>query len=963
MRNAMARQWLRREGRAPQRSSRPSAQPVRYCITQVGTAPPSPSFRMRGPKFNGLCPNSESRPGLFAMSSPGAAPRGDLSRPRRRRASDLEMRFPAGHPRVPSAPAPQPQAYHGPAPGFPPQIHMFQSQSIPHPHSSPPAPTQKTPERRPSPKIISRDEDITRLFRVCTTGKEHAQLLHEAVIYAKPEDTREKGLLQEFLQRCRQSQEMIASQIPWATAQAERSSNAAGKTRESKEEALLAELLDANEQLLGALKSYEDLETALAEKEVAQATKVERKLQILSAITALAPTTAESSLVNEIFSIADTSRQGFISIVAATKILQGAGLPPRILDEILRIANVEENDVLSRQVVAIAVRLLGHAQAQQRVSSNISVDESMILRPAEQLVRIDGLDDPTPSNHPNESGPSTPSLPPLTPQDREKFLRIFAKSGAQNNMLSGQEARDLFMKSKLPVQTLAHIWELADPYQRGALDAPSFIVAMYLIQGVMSGRISTLPPTLPENVYLAANGSFSPPPSSSSSSSSSPPIASGSSPSNPPPLPPKTIGDWDVDLDIRTTANQFFDVLDEKGKGYIDVHSAKGYFEQSGLPVYVIHQIWRLADVDSDGRLTREEFAVAMYLIQMRESGKVLPVVLPSSLVPPSMRRHPPPSSSTRTQEAMLIDLSDDAPTQDSSSVRPSMRHHQSQSSTSSMSAGSASSTSILDELTPVDVVPKFPVPMVPTGSANSPLYEIGASSPTSPTPTSPSSMKPPNSMTIPNSMTPPSSMTTPRLSFNPPNSNTTPTPFGSPPPSAIPSDWYWAVTPSEKLSSDHFFEILDPFKRGYVEREAGVLFLGKSGLGAEVIERIWDLADIDHDDRLLPEDFAVAMHLVRDKLSGKDLPGTTTLPPELVPPSVRNGTRQVPPPPPPPRRQPAAAALASQDDGASGSGSGSGRGVQMQSLQAVHDVPETEDDVRSATPPPPYEPVASDAQ
>ena len=45
-----------------------------------------------------------------------------------------------------------------------------------------------------------------------------------------------------------------------------------------------------------------------------------------------------------------------------------------------------------------------------------------------------------------------------------------------------------------------------------------------------------------------------------------------------------------------------------------------------------------LADLDNNGQLTREGFAVAMHLIQKRIAGQELPEVLPSSLVPPSMR-------------------------------------------------------------------------------------------------------------------------------------------------------------------------------------------------------------------------------------------------------------------------------------------------------------------------------------
>lgn len=45
-------------------------------------------------------------------------------------------------------------------------------------------------------------------------------------------------------------------------------------------------------------------------------------------------------------------------------------------------------------------------------------------------------------------------------------------------------------------------------------------------------------------------------------------------------------------------------------------------------------------------------------------------------------------------------------------------------------------------------------------------------------------------------------------------------------------------------------------------------------------------LADGDDDDKLSREEFAVAMHLVKEKLSGKDLPNS--LPFSLIPPSAR---------------------------------------------------------------------------
>jgi hypothetical protein len=52
------------------------------------------------------------------------------------------------------------------------------------------------------------------------------------------------------------------------------------------------------------------------------------------------------------------------------------------------------------------------------------------------------------------------------------------------------------------------------------------------------------------------------------------------------------------------------------------------------------------------------------------------------------------------------------------------------------------------------------------------------------------------------------------------------------------------------------------------------------------MLAHIWNLADIQHRGKLNADEFAVAMHLIYQKLNGKDLPGE--LPENLVPPSQR---------------------------------------------------------------------------
>ena len=61
---------------------------------------------------------------------------------------------------------------------------------------------------------------------------------------------------------------------------------------------------------------------------------------------------------------------------------------------------------------------------------------------------------------------------------------------------------------------------------------------------------------------------------------------------------------------------------------------------RSKLPNSVLRRVWNLSDIDQDGMLDRDEFAVAMFLIDHKLSGNDIPDVLPDRLVPPSKVHH-----------------------------------------------------------------------------------------------------------------------------------------------------------------------------------------------------------------------------------------------------------------------------------------------------------------------------------
>ncbi|KAJ1363189.1 hypothetical protein KIN20_022998 [Parelaphostrongylus tenuis] len=72
--------------------------------------------------------------------------------------------------------------------------------------------------------------------------------------------------------------------------------------------------------------------------------------------------------------------------------------------------------------------------------------------------------------------------------------------------------------------------------------------------------------------------------------------------------------------------------------GYISGRVAKEHMVKSKLPNAVLGKIWKLADVDRDGQLDADEFALANYLINLKLEGHELPVELPKHLIPPSKR-------------------------------------------------------------------------------------------------------------------------------------------------------------------------------------------------------------------------------------------------------------------------------------------------------------------------------------
>lgn len=94
--------------------------------------------------------------------------------------------------------------------------------------------------------------------------------------------------------------------------------------------------------------------------------------------------------------------------------------------------------------------------------------------------------------------------------------------------------------------------------------------------------------------------------------------------------------EWIVNKE-RTTYDAVFEAL-RPTEGKVSGASAKIEMVKSKLPNSVLGKIWKLADIDKDGSLDKDEFALAMHLINVKLEGNDLPNELPEHLFPPSKR-------------------------------------------------------------------------------------------------------------------------------------------------------------------------------------------------------------------------------------------------------------------------------------------------------------------------------------
>uniref|UniRef100_A0A8C5QJL5 Epidermal growth factor receptor pathway substrate 15 like 1 n=1 Tax=Leptobrachium leishanense TaxID=445787 RepID=A0A8C5QJL5_9ANUR len=244
-------------------------------------------------------------------------------------------------------------------------------------------------------------------------------------------------------------------------------------------------------------------------------------------------------------------------------------------------------------------------------------------------------------------------------EEKAKFDGIFDSLVPVNGLLSGDKVKPVLINSKLPLDILGRVWDLSDIDKDGHLDRDEFAVAMHLVYRALEKE--PVPSILPQSLIPPSKRkktpSFagavpvlpaSPPPKDSLRST--PSHGSMSSLNSAGSLSPKhsskpPTANWVVPQADKIRYDDIFLQTDLDMDGYVSGLEVKDIFMQSGLPQNILAA---LADTRQMGKLSKDQFALAMYLIQQKVSkGIDPPQVLSPDMIPPMERNTPVQDSSS----------------------------------------------------------------------------------------------------------------------------------------------------------------------------------------------------------------------------------------------------------------------------------------------------------------------------
>eukprot|EP00064_Thunnus_orientalis_P004448 superscaffoldBa00000405_g4460 len=329
----------------------------------------------------------------------------------------------------------------------------------------------------------------------------------------------------------------------------------------------------------------------------------------------------------------DPGNSGKISAGDAAQFLKKSGLSDSTLGKIWDLADSERKGYLDKRGFFIALRLVASAQGGNDIS----------LNNLNQTLAAPKFKD-TSSPLLSVSTTSTDNWA-IRPDEKGKFEGIFESLSPVNGLLSGDKVKPVLINSKLPLDVLGKVMHLVyramekEPIpttlpaslvppskrKKSAVALPGAVAVLPALSGLAAGAaplketLRSTPP-LPSATPLSTT-TVNLSPKHSFKSSSQPAV------------------NWVVPVADRERYDDIFKKMDTDNDGLVTGTEVIEIFMQSSLSQTMLAQIWGLADTKQTGKLTREQFSLAMYLIQQKVTkGMDPPSTLTPDMIPPSER-------------------------------------------------------------------------------------------------------------------------------------------------------------------------------------------------------------------------------------------------------------------------------------------------------------------------------------
>ncbi|XP_035793898.1 epidermal growth factor receptor substrate 15-like 1 isoform X3 [Anopheles albimanus] len=365
----------------------------------------------------------------------------------------------------------------------------------------------------------------------------------------------------------------------------------------------------------------------------------------------------------------DPKETNEIGALDAAKFLKRSGLSDVVLSRIWDLSDPGGKGFLTKEGFFVALKLIGLAQEGLEFATKNIYNELSKPPKVGDLPKVPAQVKLLPVESTDWS---------MRPEKRQQYEQLFDSLGPQNGLLPGAKVRNTLMNSKLPVDTLGRIWDLADQDRDGSLDKHEFCVAMHLVYEALDKRAipAMLPPQLQRNYTVpapATNGNgfdafgsssdgfvanfptdIAPPPPivpplpaallnrpPSVVGGAIPPLIGGP-PGVPPLIPasgPIEVTSWVVSPLERCKYEEIFNNSDTDRDGLVSGLEIKDVFLQSGVAQNKLAHIWALCDTHQSGKLKLEEFCLAMWFVDRAKKGIDPPQSLAPNMVPPSLRK------------------------------------------------------------------------------------------------------------------------------------------------------------------------------------------------------------------------------------------------------------------------------------------------------------------------------------